>query len=786
MFQRLILIVTAAAVTIASASGSDYRRLVEPINNNIIRVTYFPENWHGNDVQISLVKDIRQDRQHTIVKKIGDKDYTITLSGTGVSEKSNGDVEFFSLQQWAIDASAPEVKNGKAKITFNIGNSTTAAFGGGERGQGGNLMGDTLVNYNRQNYGYTAGDPRISQMNITMPLFISNRGFAILFDDYAPSTFILGDPVVYETENIKRPITYYVISDYFHNGDVNALEEVTKAMSELIGRQELPPLWSLGYITSKYGYRTQAETIGVIDTLQSKGFPVDGIVLDLYWYGKEQDMGALSWEKSQWPDHRKMLSMLKQKGVNLIPISQPYVLQNGRGIDNYNYLSDRKMLGLDSVGNTRKVTIWVGEGGMLDVSNPSTRQWLRDRYRKLTDEGVAGWWGDLGEPEVHPEEMVHHNGESARLYHNRYGNDWSKIIYDLFKEEYPDRRLMTLMRGGTIGLQNYNVFPWSTDVSRSWGGLQAQIPIMVHSGLSGLGYMSHDVGGFAVDPERPVDPELYVRWLQLGTFSPILRTHAQQMAEPYKYPEYEHIILPLIKERYRWLPYNYTLAYENSYEGLPLVRPLGFSTDPEMNTCETEYMWGKDVVIAPVLQQGATSRDVILPSGRWYDYNDPLKTFVGPDTIAYNAGIDRLPMFVRAGAIIPTADYQMRNTGDYKTSVYTINYYPSETASRGYIFEDDMSTPSRGDHPYDHINIHAIPRGKELSFSISTKLFNTTLSEVKMTAKELTFRVYDSKKPVSVTDGDKTVRFDYDENKKTLSFNVTYGLCDFTTIKITY
>ncbi len=123
---------------------------------------------------------------------------------------------------------------------------------------------------------------------------------------------------------------------------------------------------------------------------------------------------------------------------------------------------------------------------------------------------------------------------------------------------------MTMMRGGTTGLQRYSVYPWSTDVSRSWGGLQPQITIMLNSGLSGLGYMSHDVGGFAIDPDAPYDPELYVRWLQLGTFSPILRTHAQATAEPYNYPDQQHIILPLIKERYRWLPYNYTLAYENA------------------------------------------------------------------------------------------------------------------------------------------------------------------------------------------------------------------------------
>lgn len=134
----------------------------------------------------------------------------------------------------------------------------------------------------------------------------------------------------------------------------------------------------------------------MIDTLKLNNYPVDGVVLDLYWYGKEEDMGRLAWEPDQWQDHKAMLARLKEKGVSTVIISQPYVLKNGKAIDNYNELSPKGMFCRDSVGNTHDVTIWVGTGGMFDVSNPDTRQWLRDRYKLLTDEGVGGWWGDLG------------------------------------------------------------------------------------------------------------------------------------------------------------------------------------------------------------------------------------------------------------------------------------------------------------------------------------------------------------------------------------------------------
>lgn len=590
-------------------------------------------------------------------------------------------------------------------------------YGAGERGHSFNLAGDTLVMYNRQNYGYTAGDQRIKQMNITMPLFLSSNGYAVVFDDYAAAEMVMSNPITYTSES-RAPISYYFI-----NG-AGSLSDVTKELSALTGRQDLPPFWSLGYITSKYGYRTQDETVGVVDTLKRAGYPVDGIVLDLYWYGKEEDMGRLAWDPEQWPDHKKMLSDLKKEGVNTVIISQPYILRNGRGLDNYNELKSKGLLLKDSTGNAQEVTIWVGEGGMFDMANPETRKWLAERYKQLTLEGVGGWWGDLGEPEVHPETGVHANGLTTREYHNQYGNDWSEVIYDMFRKEFPDTRLMTMMRGGTTGLQRYSVYPWSTDVSRSWGGLQPQVTIMLNSGLSGLGYMSHDVGGFAIDEAAPYDPELYVRWLQLGLFSPILRTHAQATAEPYKYPDQQDIILPLIRERYRWLPYNYTLAYENASQGQPLVRPLNFYTpgSKRFDDITDEYLWGRDLLVAPVMTQGATERQIIFPDGLWVDYNNPSRFYHGGDTITYPAPLSVLPLFVRAGAFIPQADYKMKSTGDYRTDSYTVNYYPYLGKSEYVMYEDDRkSTSSLADNAYSLITFRGEASVEGISISVSAE-----------------------------------------------------------------
>lgn len=785
---------TGIADNTISTTLPDGREIqIEAFTDNILRIS---NRASGEAIAESRTLVRPNGSAHTSTSETDGKLLLSTASGLSAQlDKTTGELHvadrngngFYDNGQRSTDS------RGRRSLRLLPNHDSRAFYGAGERGHALNLAGDTLVMYNRQNYGYTDGDARINQMNITMPLLLSPEGYAVVFDDYAEAELIAGHPVEYATHS-PSPVTYYYISS------PNGFAGLTKQVSDLTGRQDLPPFWSLGYITSKYGYKTQAETDSVIHMLKANGYPVDGIVLDLYWYGKEQDMGRLEWDREQWPDPQAMLAALKENGVNLIAISQPYVLRNGLGLDNFNYLSERGMLARDSVGRTKDVEIWVGEGGMLDVSNPDTRLWLRNRYRTLTDGGITGWWGDLGEPEVHPDGMYHANGLSNRLYHNLYGNDWSSIIYDLFAEEYPDTRLMTMMRGGTVGLQRYSVFPWSTDVSRSWGGLQPQIKIMLNSGLSGMGYMSHDVGGFAIDPEHPYDPELYVRWLQLGTFSPILRTHAQDFAEPFLYPDQQDIILPLIKERYRWLPYNYTLAYENATQGLPLVRPVGmYTSDPGRYSDVTdEYLWGRDVLVAPVLEAGAATRRVRLPEGLWVNVGNPAQVLRGDTTVVVEAPLNVLPMFVRAGALIPKADYEMANTLQYDPSRLTVDYYPvvpekaGETLQSSFTLFDD-----------DRTSTHTIERN---DFTLTHFTAQTTVETTRLTVaaegsypgmptqRIITYRIHNTEPPRSIKatqtlpDGhasDVDTTHTYNPTTRTLTVSIPLRVDSSTTLLIT-
>ena len=717
---------------------------IEAISGDIFRVSTFPTGTKPVFPE-SRVTDLHPDHVGVCTNSTPSAFMVCSETTTVRIERDNGKVTFYNAQGKPLFEELEGVDNSGPvkKITF-VGNPRESFYGGGERGHKLNLNGDTITMYNRQNYGYTEGDIRISQMGISIPYFVSDYGYAVLFDDYNKANLVLGDTITY-TSATPRPLSYYFI-----NGHQN-LQFATESFTQLTGRQDLPPFWALGYITSKYGYRNQQEALGAIDSLKTRGYPVDGIVLDLYWYGQETDMGRLEWNPEQWPDHKKMLADLKDQGVNMVLITQPYINKIG-ALDNYNMLSEEGLLVKDAVGNTHDVTTWVGDAGMFDMSNPATREWLWNRLKGLTEEGVAGWWGDLGEPEVHPETIVHSNGETATQYHNRYGNEWSKLIYDGLRKDFPSMRPLLMMRGGTTGLQKYSVFPWTTDVSRSWGGLQPQVKLMLSSGLSGLAYMSSDLGGFAVDPENPTDEELYVRWVQMGAFTPTMRTHAQLKPEPYHYPESEEILKDYIRIRYKWLPYNYTLAYENTTKGWPLARPLNFTGEnpgKAYSDCEDEYLWGNNVLVAPVMEQGARSRNVLFPAGNWVSWYDASKIYPGRSVASVEAPLDRLPLFIRQGSFIPQYDLPIENVTQYDPTFLTVRYYPAPYTTSYTLYDDDRMSPTSledkayqlieftGEKSSDMVMIHLTTNGGKYPEMPSTRM--------------MTLEIMDSRDPVNVS-----------------------------------
>jgi len=300
--------------------------------------------------------------------------------------------------------------------------------------------------------------------------------------------------------------------------------------------------------------------------------------------------------------------------------------------------------------------------------------------------------------------------------HNAYGHRWAQMLFDNEKAGSPDVRPFIMMRAGFPGSQRFGMIPWTGDVARSWGGLKPQVELALQMGLLGFGYTHSDLGGFA-DGEK-FDRELYIRWLQYGVFQPVYRPHAQEHIAPepvFHDRKTRNILREYVKLRYRLLPYNYTLAFENSQTGMPLMRPLFFENDSDLALMDNKdaYLWGNDFLVAPVTDEDIDEVEIQLPGGVWFDYwtDDAYRG----DTAEVEVELDTIPVLVRAGAFIPTVA-DMKNTREYSSRYLRLDYYADRSvdASSAYIYEDDGVTAN------------AFARGEYEKLSFSSKRENNT------------------------------------------------------------
>ncbi|MEO7311217.1 MAG: TIM-barrel domain-containing protein, partial [Chitinophagaceae bacterium] len=432
--------------------------------------------------------------------------------------------------------------------------------------------------------------------------------------------------------------------------------------------------------------------------------PFDAVIFDLFWFGDsvQNTLGNLDWiNKKAWPNPKKMIGDFKRQHVKTILIAEPFLLKN-----TLQYESGKSMLAVDAAGKPYQLQdFYFGKGGLIDIFRKDARQWFWAKYKKQMDIGVTGWWGDLGEPEKHPADMYHNLADlgfkrkfSANEVHNLYGYYWSKMVYENFAKQYPNERLFHLNRSGYAASPRYGSFPWSGDVSRSWDGLKAQLPLMLGTSLSGIPYIHADAGGFAGGDG---DADLYIRWLQFAAFTPIFKPHGTALgdinpsvknipSEPAMWPEpTKSIARQAVEQRYQLLPYNYTLCYQQALKGKPLVKPMFFEAenDTALFRAEDQYMWGDALLVAPVLEKNATTRKLYLPDGGWYNYFT-MQKITGRQWINEALAIHHIPVFVKAGSFIPTIA-TIQNTTQYHKSNLKVTYFPDERPSQYELYEDD-------------------------------------------------------------------------------------------------
>lgn len=590
-------------------------------------------------------------------------------------------------------------------------------YGGGARVLGMNRRGNNLKLYNRAHYGY---ETRSELMNYTLPLYISSKRYAVLFDNASIGTLDLDskatNSVTYET--ISGTMSYTVIAG-------NSWYDLTDQYTRLTGRQPLPPRWAFGNFSSRFGYHSQKEVVSTVDKFFQDSIPVDAAIIDIYWFGKGifGDMGRLDWYRDSFPEPQKMIQALSNKGVKTILVTEPFILTTS---SRWQESVDKKVLGTDTTGKPYTYDFYFGNTGLVDIFKPEARDWFWNIYKDLTNQGIGGWWGDLGEPEVHPAGLRHING-SADEVHNAYGHRWAQMVYEGYRKDFPETRPFILMRSGYAGSQRYGIIPWTGDVSRSWGGLIPQPEIALQMGMQGLAYMHSDLGGFAGGGDK-IDNELYIRWLQYGVFQPIYRPHAQEQIAPepvFQNDTTKAYARTSILLRYKLLPYIYTMAFENNQSGKPLMQPL-FYVEPGNSTLLTydkAYMWGDALLVSPIKAAGVTEQIVYLPKGStWTDFYTG-KVYEGGAEITLPVTLNHIPVLVKGGAIIPMLK-KVAATTKADLNNLEVHYYMAANKSTSYrLYNDDGTTPEAFEKgAYELVNITANTTEKLLTIDFKPEV----------------------------------------------------------------
>ena len=640
-------------------------------------------------------------------------------------------------------------------------------YGGGARALGMNRRGNRLQLYNKADYGY---ETESELMNYTMPIVISSNQYMVHFDN-APIGYLDLDSkdnntLTYETISGRK--TYQVIV-----GD--SWLDLIGNYTDLTGKQPMPPRWALGNFSSRFGYHSQEETENTINKFKEENIPVDAVILDLYWFGKDIQgtMGNLEVFRDSFPDFEGMVKRLNDKGVKTVTVTEPFVLTTS---NRWEEAVKEDVLAKDSLGNPFTYDFYFGNTGLIDIYKPKAEKWFWDIYKnEIISKGVKGIWGDLGEPEVHPSALIHATGTADEV-HNIYGHDWARLVYEGYQRDFPNERPFILMRAGYSGSQRYGLIPWSGDVNRTWGGLQSQTEIALQMSMQGLAYMHSDLGGFA---GANLDDELYTRWLQYGVFQPIYRPHAQEEvpSEPvFREEKTKQLANQSIELRYKLLPYNYTLAFENNQTGKPLMQPLFFN-EPESKEQlinASTYLWGNDFLITPIVNPDVKEKEVYFPKNNiWFDfYTD--KQFEGGQTKTVVTKENSIPTYVRAGAFIPLAEI-VQTTNDYQLNNFELHYYYHESVeeSNRFIYNDDGLTPNAfGKGMYEKLNFEAEIEKKWLEIDFEAEIGSKNSTSTKQI--DLIIHNIDWK-PKKVKINGKTIDVKWNASKNLMTIPVIWN-----------
>lgn len=564
-------------------------------------------------------------------------------------------------------------------------------FGLGEKGDDLDKRGHAYVMWNTDAYGW---GPATDPLYVSIPFLLAlraGRAYGLFFDNTYRSSFDMGKefPEMYSFGAEGGEINYYFI-----NGPDP--KQVLEHYTNLTGRMPLPARWQIAYHQSRYSYYPESMVRFIADNFRARHIPCDALYLDIQYMDGYR---VFTWDEAGFPDPRKLLSDLRRQGFRVVTIIDP-----GAKVDPNYWVYQQGLVGNDFVempdGKLFIGKVWPGDAVFPDFTWDRVRDWWGSLYQGLIQDGVAGFWDDMNEPSVFdvpsrtmpPDAVFYDHGQhSPHLkVHNVYGLLMSEATREGVLKFRPNERPLVITRDTYAGGQRYAAV-WTGDNSSTWEHLRLSLPELMNMGISGLSLVGADIGGFAMSPS----PDLYTRWLEAGAFYPYCRTHTEigsRNQEPWSYGNRrEDINRQSIELRYRLLPYFYNAFHQSAETGLPVMRALllEFPDDPTAVGAEDEFLLGDDLLVTPVVKDGEISRSVYLPKGEWFDFWSP-RAYHGPAHIEVDAPLDRIPLFVRGGAVIPTQQV-VEYSDQTPIDPLTLVVYPQGNSSREF-YEDDGLT----------------------------------------------------------------------------------------------
>lgn len=544
---------------------------------------------------------------------------------------------------------------------------------------------------------YAPHNPETSELYVSIPFFLTLRGgraFGTFLFNTFKTSFDLSGEYAY-----RMHAEGGAFDTFFFAGPTP--KDVVAQYSALTGRAPIPPKWALGYHQSRYSYETDAEVRELVRLFKAKDIPLDAVYLDIhYMHGYR----VFTFDRERFPDPEGLIRELKAEGIRVIPIVDPGVKADPAYGAFREGAATGKFCGFAD-GSLFYGQVWPEKSAFPDFTDGPVRDWWGDLHAFYADKGIDGIWNDMNEPSVFNEsktmdlDVLHKNdGHPAthRELHNQYGFFMSKATYEGMAKRLAGRRPFVLTRAGFAGVQRYAAV-WTGDNRSFWEHLEMSVPMCLNLGLSGVPLCGADVGGFAHDSNG----ELLARWTQLGAFMPYFRNHSEMKAirqEPWAFGEQvEDVARQYIKLRYQWLPYLYALFAEANRTGLPVMRPLfmEFPEDADGYGVSDQYLLGSRVLIAPVVRPNQTKRLVYLPAGEWIDYWTDERIAGGRHVVA-NAPLDTLPIFVKAGTVLPLATARS-NTEQPVEALELHVYWSADGTASGSIYEDDGVTFAYGE-----------------------------------------------------------------------------------------